>query len=73
MMQKHNNVVPIVGARTIQQAKSNLGVLDIQLPEEAMQQLDEVSAIELGFPHDFLKSDNVKSIVYSDTYDRIKR
>ena len=73
MMQKHNNLVPIVGARTIQQAKSNLGVLDIQLPEEAMQQLDEVSAIELGFPHDFLKSDNVKSIVYSDTYDRIKR
>jgi len=73
MMQKHDNLTPIVGARTLKQAKTNLGVLDIQLPDEAMTKLDEVSAIELGFPHDFLKSPNVKSIIYSDTYNQITK
>lgn len=71
MIQKHKAVVPIIGARTLKQAKSNLGVLDVHIPEDQMTLLDEVSAIELGFPHDFLRSDNVKSIVYSDTYDDI--
>jgi aryl-alcohol dehydrogenase-like predicted oxidoreductase len=71
MMQKHKAVIPIIGARTAKHLKSNMGVLDITIPESEMTLLDEASAIELGFPHDFLKSDNVKSIVYSDTYDDI--
>jgi hypothetical protein len=38
-----------------------------------MRQLDEVSKIELGFPHDFLASDEIKAIVFAGTFDQIDR
>ena len=47
-------IVPLVGARTCQQLEENLGCLDFRLDESQKQRLDEVSRIELGFPHDFL-------------------
>lgn len=47
-------VHPIVGARRLDQLTDNLAAADLQLPAEVVQRLDEVSAIELGFPHDFI-------------------
>jgi aryl-alcohol dehydrogenase-like predicted oxidoreductase len=44
---------PIVGARTLAQLEDNLGALDVELPAEQRARLDEASAVELGFPHDF--------------------
>ncbi|HZE32120.1 MAG TPA: aldo/keto reductase [Actinoallomurus sp.] len=49
-------VHPIVGARRLDQLTTNLAALDLRLPEEALGRLDEASAIELGFPHDFIES-----------------
>jgi aryl-alcohol dehydrogenase-like predicted oxidoreductase len=45
---------PIVGARTLAQLEDNLGALDVELPAEQRARLEEASAIELGFPHDFV-------------------
>ena len=45
---------PIVGARSLTQLEDNLGALDVQLAPAQQARLDEVSAIELGFPHDAL-------------------
>ena len=50
------NVVPLVGARTLAQWQDNLGCLDVELDEAAMQRLNEVSAIAPGFPHDMLSA-----------------
>jgi aryl-alcohol dehydrogenase-like predicted oxidoreductase len=47
-------IVPLVGARTPEQLEDNLGCLDFALEPEHRKRLDEVSRIELGFPHDFL-------------------
>ena len=47
-------IVPLVGAKTRAQLDDNLGCLDFALEPEQRQRLDEVSRIELGFPHDFL-------------------
>jgi aryl-alcohol dehydrogenase-like predicted oxidoreductase len=47
-------VMPIIGARTFAQFEDNLGALDVALDGDAMQRLDAVSAIKLGFPHDFM-------------------
>jgi len=47
---------PIVGARRLEQLTDNLAAVDLRLPDEAVRRLDEVSAIELGFPSDFIKS-----------------
>jgi aryl-alcohol dehydrogenase-like predicted oxidoreductase len=49
-------VHPILGARSTDQLTANLAALDLRLPEETLRRLDEVSAIELGFPHDFIES-----------------
>jgi aryl-alcohol dehydrogenase-like predicted oxidoreductase len=49
-------VHPILGARRLDQLTANLAALDLRLPEESLRRLDEASAIELGFPHDFIES-----------------
>ena len=51
----HANIVPLVGARTVEQLDENLGCLDVELSDENMQRLNEISAISPGFPYDMLK------------------
>jgi len=46
---------PIVGARNLAQLEDNLGALDVQLDPGQQTRLAEVSAIELGFPHEALR------------------
>jgi len=48
-------IVPLVGARTREQLDDNLGCLGFELDPAQRTRLDEASAIELGFPHDFLR------------------
>ena len=56
-------IVPLVGARTRDQLDDNLGCLDLVLTPDQKVRLDDASAIELGFPHDFLaqfRSDRIE-------------
>lgn len=46
---------PIVGARGLAQLDDNLGALQVTLDPGQQARLDEVSAIELGFPHEALR------------------
>ncbi|MBC8162691.1 MAG: aldo/keto reductase [Roseiflexaceae bacterium] len=55
--QRPGVVIPILGARTLPQLQDNLGVLDLQLGEEHLRQLDTISAVPLGFPHELLQSE----------------
>ncbi|HFK7186181.1 TPA: aldo/keto reductase [Serratia odorifera] len=54
---------PIVGARTLAQLEDNLAALEVCLEAEQWQRLAEVSAIELGFPHDFLALPTTRNIM----------
>lgn len=65
-------VIPIVGARKEEQIKDNLNCLNFDLTGEQMNRLNEISKIELGFPHDFLASDVVKEVVFGGTKDNIQ-
>jgi aryl-alcohol dehydrogenase-like predicted oxidoreductase len=56
LRQRRGVVVPIVGARTAGQIEDSLGCLDLTLDTVALERLDTISQIELGFPHDFLAS-----------------
>ena len=42
-----------------------------ELTAEQIQKLNDISEIELGFPHDFLNSDEIKDIVYGGTLPSI--
>lgn len=70
--QKGPDMIPIVGARRVDQLEDCLGCLDFELPSEVMSSLDELSAIELGFPHDFLARDAIRQNIYGGTFSRIK-
>jgi hypothetical protein len=39
--------------------------------DEHLARLDAVSHIDLGFPHDFLASDEIRNIVFGGTYSQI--
>lgn len=62
-------LIPIIGARSEAQLEENLAILDFTLSAEAIAQLDAVSRMSLGFPHDFL--DRVKPMVYGDRWEAI--
>ncbi len=64
-------IVPLIGARTLDQLKDNLGALDVRLDESTMQRLSDAAPIELGFPHDFLSGPAVRDLVYAGMYDQI--
>jgi aryl-alcohol dehydrogenase-like predicted oxidoreductase len=63
-------IVPLVGARNLAQLEENLGALDVTLGQEHLARLDAVSAIEMGFPHDFIGSDGAAlEYIYGGTLD----
>jgi aryl-alcohol dehydrogenase-like predicted oxidoreductase len=46
-------IVPMLGARRCEQLEDNLGALRLELTAAELVRLEEVSRIQLGFPHDF--------------------
>jgi aryl-alcohol dehydrogenase-like predicted oxidoreductase len=45
----------LLGARTADQLRENLEVLAVELPDDAWQRLDEISALAPEYPYDFLE------------------
>jgi aryl-alcohol dehydrogenase-like predicted oxidoreductase len=64
-------VIPIIGARRIPQLQDNLDSLTLELSEKQISALNDASAIELGFPHDFYEREMVKSMVYGGMREQI--
>lgn len=67
LLQQQGVTAPIIGARTLDQLKDTLAAVDVELSPEHLARLDEVSKIELGFPHDFLSSDMVHGFMTGNT------
>jgi aryl-alcohol dehydrogenase-like predicted oxidoreductase len=61
-------MIPILGARTAVQLKDNLAVLEWELTPEQVQRLDEISKIDLGFPHGFLDGNQY---IFGKMFDKI--
>ena len=60
-------IIPIVGARTLDQAKDNFECLKHELSNHDVDILDKISQVELGFPHDFLAREMIQDILYGGT------
>lgn len=71
--QKPYRIIPILGARTENQLKDNLGCLDFELTEAQIDCLEEASPIDLGFPHSFLANDHVRGLIFGKTFSQIVR
>lgn len=66
--QARSLMIPIVGARTAAQLQDNLAILEWSLSAEQLARLDEVSQIDLGFPHGFLDGNEY---VFGNTFELI--
>jgi aryl-alcohol dehydrogenase-like predicted oxidoreductase len=64
----HNPAVtaPIIGARTPAQLADNLGALEVRIPDDALASLEQASAIQLGFPHEFLARPKTRNNIFGD-------
>jgi aryl-alcohol dehydrogenase-like predicted oxidoreductase len=73
LRQQHHQIIPIVGSRKASQIQDSLGCINFQIPKELLKELTEVSAIELGFPHDFLASPGVQDVMFADFKDSLQK
>ncbi len=64
-------IIPILGARSLEQTKDNLGALDFELTQEQLARLDELSPIKLGFPRDFLESEDIRELLFGHTFAQL--
>jgi aryl-alcohol dehydrogenase-like predicted oxidoreductase len=69
--QQKGVVIPLLGARNLEQLRDNLGTLAVTLSADQLERLDKASAIEPGFPHDFLSTDGIRNLAYGGTFDLI--
>lgn len=63
------DIIPIIGGTKPHHIEQNMKTLDFRLGDEDLGTLNEISAIELGFPHDFLKM--TQGGTYGGQYDSI--
>lgn len=63
-------VIPLLGVRTLAQLEDNLGCLAFDLDQSQVAALDQVSAIEVGYPHDFLM--RTRMVAHGGFYDALK-
>ncbi|MFD3505281.1 aldo/keto reductase [Streptomyces sp. NPDC058678] len=71
LLGRPGNVVPIIAATKESQLADNLGCVDVRLDADAVARLDEVSAVPLGFPHDFVREPAVTRNIYGDRWPEI--
>lgn len=70
--QQRGVIIPLVGARNLEQLRDNLGAAGVTLSDEQLARLDEVSRIDLGFPHTFLgRGGDAAQYVYGNVGDRL--
>jgi len=72
-MQQGFSSIPIVGATKLSQLEDNLKTVDVELSPDHLKRLDEVSAIQLGFPGDFFREDAVRLNNFGGFYDRVEK
>jgi aryl-alcohol dehydrogenase-like predicted oxidoreductase len=60
--------VPIVGARSEAQLRQNLGALQLELSADQLARLEAAGDVRLGFPREFLESEDVRGLIFGDTF-----
>jgi aryl-alcohol dehydrogenase-like predicted oxidoreductase len=72
LMGRPGVVLPIVPARKAAQLRENLGAVDVELDAEQLARLESETAIDLGFPHDFIDQGRNTTFVLGKTLGQIQ-
>ena len=65
-------IVPIVAARRQEQIVDNLGALAVDLDPDDIARLDAAGRPQLGFPRGFLESNDVRELIYGNTFEKLR-
>jgi aryl-alcohol dehydrogenase-like predicted oxidoreductase len=71
LLQRPVECIPIIGGRKPAQIEDNLRCIDFMLSDGDLKRLDDASRIELGFPHEFLRSNTVRDFAFGGWLDHI--
>jgi aryl-alcohol dehydrogenase-like predicted oxidoreductase len=63
--------IPIVGARKPEQLEDTLKAIEVSIPDEDLQKLDQLSAVPLGFPHEFVRWPQAQQFMFGPFLPRI--
>ncbi len=64
-------IIPIIGAKSESQLQENIDCLNFTLNDEQLNRLNEITKIDLGFPHTFLAGEYIRDLVFGGTYNKI--
>lgn len=64
ILEQNPRLVPLVAGTDSTQLEENLGALQVQLPEDAISQLNEATSIELGFPTTMVNGERMQQVMY---------
>jgi aryl-alcohol dehydrogenase-like predicted oxidoreductase len=65
-------IVPLVAATSERQMVENLAAAELALSHDEREQLEAAGRPELGFPRAFLESDDVRALIYGETWRRLR-
>lgn len=72
-LQNPDVTASLIGARTLAQLEDNLGALEVDFTASQLARLDEAGAIELGYPHDLLAGDRMRTATHGDLLVETRR
>jgi len=64
-------IIPIIGARTLDQIKDNLGVLEFELSADQLLEIGDLSDFQPGFPWSFLHEEYVLKLIHGKIYPNL--
>jgi aryl-alcohol dehydrogenase-like predicted oxidoreductase len=64
-------IIPIIGARTLDQINDDLEVLDFELSPDQLLEIGDLSDFQVGFPWSFLHEEYVLDLVHGKTYPNL--
>ena len=67
---KQQDIIPLLGGTKVSHIEANLKSIDFEINDSDMAELKDISAIELGFPHDFLKG--TQPVTYGGQLENIE-
>jgi len=66
---KNPSIIPILGATNLMQLKENLECLNIKLNEKQLQKIDQITAIDLGYPQEFLNHPHIQERIFGSDFN----
>ncbi|WEK46462.1 MAG: aldo/keto reductase [Candidatus Andeanibacterium colombiense] len=64
-------MIPVLGARTVEQLDQNIAAFDFTLTPEQVALLDRASFVPLGFPHELMADPAMRSLHTGGYWDRL--